>query len=406
MVTTEVLSEEDKRIVIKRLKDARMRMVFKNPFYGNLILHLKFTLGKCGTAATNMKHIIFDPEFVMRITDEELDFVLKHEIMHCVLQHCIRGKDKHQHFFNIACDIVVNSNIMNSMGVKSFSVDGEEAMHRTPDEKEGYLFSAEEVYEKLMIKYDALVRDVEDVLNEIKNDYGVGLDNHEIWSVVPLGGSLSDEWKVHLKEAVKAAGESGECPPCVRKILDDLAHEAKINWKAVLHDFIKEINDKYDFAFAPPDRRFSTGDLILPSFVESNGERVDNLWFLIDTSGSISAEELTDAFSEIRSAIEQFDNLTGKFSFFDTRVSEPKEFDSIEALNEIEPIGGGGTSFHCIFKYMQEEFKDKYPTAVIVLTDGYADYPKEEAALGVPVLWIIAGNNKETAPWGVTIHIQ
>lgn len=173
----------------------------------------------------------------------------------------------------------------------------------------------------------------------------------------------------------------------------------------MLHDFIKEINDRYDFSFIPPDRRFSAGEYILPSFTEESGERVDNLWFLIDTSGSISAEELTNAFGEIKSAIEQFDYLTGKLSFFDTRVSEPKDFSCIEDLKAIEPVGGGGTSFHCIFEYMREKFDDEYPTTVIVLTDGYAYYPKEEIALGIPVLWIIAGNNKEDAPWGITVHI-
>ena len=144
----------------------------------------------------------------------------------------------------------------------------------------------------------------------------------------------------------------------------------------------------------------------MPSFVEVGGEKVDNLWFVIDTSGSISIEALSNAFGEVKAAIEQFDYLTGKLSFFDTRVSEPKDFDSIEDLKNIEPVGGGGTSFHCIFEYMKEKFTDEYPTAVIVLTDGYASYPDEAIALRVPVLWIIAGENREDAPWGVTIHIQ
>lgn len=220
-----VISEGDKRILSRRLRDARMRMVYKNPFLGNLILHLNFTLGKCGTAATDMRRIIFDPEFVMKISGGELDFVLKHEIMHCVLQHCIRGKEKHQHFFNIACDIVVNSNIMHSMGISSFSVAGEEAMHLTPEKNEGYLYSAEEVYEMLMLKYETLIRDVDDVLEEIRNDYGVGFDSHEIWGIVPLRDSLSDEWKMHLKDAAKAYGEKGDCPSSARKLLDELIGE-------------------------------------------------------------------------------------------------------------------------------------------------------------------------------------
>lgn len=404
-MATTAISEEIKRLVVQRLEDARLRMVFRNPFYGNLILHLKFSLANIGTAGTNMKRIIFDPEFIMRLTDSEIDFVLKHEIMHCCLQHCIRGKGKNQYFYNIACDIVVNSNIMQSMGVSTFTVDGEEAMHLTPDKREGFLFSAEEVYDMLMAKYETLIRDVDEVLKEIKRDYGVNIDNHEIWNTVPLDDSLSDVWKIHLKAAAIKEGKNGECPPSARKMLEDLDHESKLNWKAVLHDFIKEINDKHDFSFTPPDRRFSAGDCILPSFTEAHSESVDNLWFLIDTSGSISIEELTSAYAEVKSAIEQFDYLSGKLSFFDTRVSEPKDFDSVDSLKEIEPVGGGGTSFHCIFEYMRDYFKESLPTAVIILTDGYAAYPDEDVAMGVPVLWVIAGDNEENLPWGVTIHI-
>lgn len=398
----EMISVDDKKLILRRLADARMRLIMNSPFYGNLVLHMKFVLAQCGTAATDMKRILFDPEFVLGLSDRELDFVVKHEIMHCVLQHCIRGRDKNQHFFNIACDIVVNSNIMQSMGVSSITVAGEEAMHLTPEGKEGYLYSAEEVYEMLIEKYDALIRDVEEVLKEIEKDYGTIVDRHEIWSVIPLVETLSNEWKMHLKNALANCGET---VPGVRKFLEDLEYHSKLNWRAILHDFIVETHDEFDYSFSPPDRRFSAGDFILPSFSEIVGDAVDNLWFVVDASGSISVEELSCSFEEIKAAINQFDSLSGKLSFFDMVVSEPKEFADVDTLKSIEPVGGGGTSFHCIFKYMEEHMINELPTAVIILTDGYAPFPQEEIALGVPTLWIIAGDNTVDAPWGVTIHI-
>lgn len=399
------MTKEEKNIIVKRIEGARTKLMFSDPFYGNLLLHMRFSLGACGTAATDMKRIIFDPKFIKRISDEELYFVLKHEVMHCVLQHCMRGKGLNQYFFNVACDIVVNSNIMHKMLVDSFTVDGVEAMHLAPNKLEGYLYTAEEVYDMLTGKYSALIKDFDQVLKEVEEEYGVGFDDHDIWKIVPLDDVLSDQWKKNFKDACKAVGAEGNCPPCTRQLLDDLKQESKVNWKVVLNDFIKAIYDKYDFSFVPPDRRFSAGDFILPSYTELTSERVENLWFLIDTSGSISTEELTLAMGEVKSAIEQFTYLSGKISFFDTEVSEPVSFDSVDILSEVTPIGGGGTSFRCIFKYMKEYFEDELPTAVIVLTDGYASYPAESKALDVPVLWIVSGRNEEDAPWGVTIHI-
>ena len=45
------------------------------------------------------------------------------------------------------------------------------------------------------------------------------------------------------------------------------------------------------------------------------------------------------------------------------------------------------------------------PVAIIVLTDGYCEYPKAYAAMDVPVLWIIYDNPND-APWGKTVHVE
>lgn len=395
--------KEDDRLVLKRLADAKMRLLVNSPFYGNLVVHLNFTLGKCGTAATDMRQVIFDPEFIMRLPDSEVDFVLKHEILHCVLQHCRRAGNKKRYLYNIACDIVVNSNILHTMGRKTFSVDHVEVIHLTPGDEEGYLYSAEEVYNMLISKYEKLILDVEEVLKTIEDDYGILIDSHDIWECVPLEDSLSEEWRTHLLEAAKAAGKSEVLPPVIRELLEDYKQKSKLNWKAVLNDFIRKINDTFDYSYMPPDRRFS--DVILPSFHEINNDSVDNLWFVVDTSGSVSNENLTRVYTEISAAIEQFDYLDGKISFFDTKVSEPKEFDSVEKLKKMKAVGGGGTSFHCIFRYMKEHMTEKLPTAIIILTDGLAVFPDESATLGVPVLWIIVGNKEAVAPFGITIQI-
>ena len=45
------------------------------------------------------------------------------------------------------------------------------------------------------------------------------------------------------------------------------------------------------------------------------------------------------------------------------------------------------------------------PVSIIILTDGYCPFPKEEAANGIPVLWLI--NNEEVeVPWGKVARIK
>lgn len=396
--------ELNKRIG-KRILDSRMRLLKNYPFYGNLLLHLGFSLAKCGTAATNMVKVYFDPEFVEELSDNELDFVLMHEVLHCALQHCLRGREKNTFFFNLACDIVVNSNIMQSIGAQSFIIAGEEVVHKAPDGMEGWHYTAEDVYDMLMGKYQALVSEVEYVLDKVRVDYGVGFDEHELWKTIPLDTTLSEEWKKHLIDAVQNITNS-HVPPQARDLIEDFNRKSKLDWREVLHDFIKVINDNYDYFFVPPDKRFSYSDFFLPSFSESDAyNMVEDLWFVADTSGSVSSEMLTAAIYEIKSAIGQFEHLSAKLSYFDTSITEPVLFDSVKTLEEIPPMGGGGTDFFCIFNYMKEYMSDDLPVAVIILTDGYAIYPDEEAAMGVPVLWIISNNN-EKAPWGTSILID
>ena len=43
---------------------------------------------------------------------------------------------------------------------------------------------------------------------------------------------------------------------------------------------------------------------------------------------------------------------------------------------------------------------DEPPVSIIILTDGYAPYPDESAAMDIPVLWIINNKEAEEPSWG------
>lgn len=399
------LDEELKKVACKRIGEMRLRMVAGSPFYANLLLNIKFRTANCGTAATDMRYLYFDVRFVSRLSDEELEFVILHELMHCVLQHCVRGKKLNQYLFNVACDIVVNSSILEMWERKSFKIDGNPVMHLTPKGSEGCLFSAEEVYDMLLERYKHVIDEVEELIDILTQTYGSTFDEHEIWRKAPFDEVLVEEWKNNVIKAVEMAGNVGEVPPVVRNLIRDIEGEGKVDWKSVLRDFVQETCDRYDYTFCPPDRRHLSGDYILPGYISLHGEKVDNLWFAVDTSGSISTRVLNQVFKEISFAIEQFDNLHGELSFFDTHVTNPVEFDDVDSLYDITPSGGGGTSFHCIFNYMQEHMSDNLPAAVIIMTDGYASYPDEKMAMDVPVMWILIDNPKDM-PWGVSVHID
>ena len=135
------LSEEKVKGYIKRLLLVRMRILCNHGFYGLLLMHMTYSLDEAlSTAATDGNRLIFSPTFLDEISDGELDFVMMHEVLHVVLQHCFRGQERDQRLFNIACDIVVNSNILseNSMNLSAITLKKYgEAMHVAPRRQRG-----------------------------------------------------------------------------------------------------------------------------------------------------------------------------------------------------------------------------------------------------------------------------
>ena len=404
------LSNQQIQQFAKRLFESRARVLVRFPFYGLLLTHINLKIVEgCKTAYTDGRVIAFDPIFLQELSDIEVDIVLMHEIMHIVLKHCERGVDCHQHLFNIACDIVANSNIKHSLGDRheliSIRVDPT-PWEFAPNGEPGYKYTVEEVYE-MLVKDPKLAKDLQEL----------GFDNHGKWRGDDNGNNSGvagkketqddgeekdfdiDEIAQRVANAVKPLKDNGKIPLGVERMIKDL-NEPKQDWRTILNNAIQE--EVNDYSFCPPDRRFQ-GDFLLPDFNDTEPE-VKNVLFMIDASGSMSQEDIKEMYSEVKGAVDQFNGkLSGKLGFFDSQVYKPKEFCSVEDLLKIKPIGGGGTSFSEVFKYIREKMQDELPALIIILTDGYDNFPKEEEAIGIPVVWII--NSKIKAPWGKTVNI-
>lgn len=391
------LSKEEINKITLRISKIRTEFLLKNRFYGLLLSHLSYGLDfKTETAYTNGKKICFSPSFLNKISDSELEFVIMHELLHVVFKHCNRSALYNQFLFNVAADIVVNSNILrfNNMLLDSITIKfvGGPLMHTTPKNDEGYLYSAEEVYKMLL--------EDPNISKLAKSNYLV-IDDHSKWE---KDEDNSADWDAYIIEAYKNSKSTNQCgklPLAIERIIENLINP-KVNWKAVLNNFIiEEIND---YSFSPPDKRYDNSDFFLPDFNEPI-DTIKNILFMIDTSGSMSIKQISECFNEIKGAVEQFSGrLEGKLGFFDAKVIPPVSFNSFSELKLIKAYGGGGTSFNCIFDYIFKEMINELPSAIIILTDGYAPIPNEEIRKNIPVLWII--NNKEVTPkWGKIIRI-
>lgn len=394
----------------KRLMLSKMRILCNNGFYGLLLMHMKYGLdAECGTVYTDGKVIRFDPKFLDELNDDELDFIMMHEILHVALKHCFRGRELEKELYNIACDIVVNSNILlsNNMDTRTITLrsDGE-AMHLAPNGKEGYEYTAEEVYN--MLQKNLGMNNAKLQSNgKTKNTTNI-IDNHTKWQQIEKNEELEELWISRLDEVSKTIEirdsiiNRETIPAFAQRRLKELKN-AQTDWREILIDFLQE--EVVDYSFMPPDRRFDDCPFFLPDFNDKD-IKPENILFMIDTSASMKDDMVTAAYSEVKGAIEQFNGkLIGMLGFFDAVVIEPVPFENEEEFEMIKAIGGGGTNFQIIFNYVKEYMTDNLPVSIIILTDGYAPFPKESEAMGIPVIWLL-NNEKVNPSWGKVARIK
>ena len=413
------LSDAKIKEYIKRLLLSRMRILCNHGFFGLLLMHVTYSVSEeVETACTDGRGITFGTKFLDELSDNELDFVMMHEIMHIVLQHCIRRNDRDAETFNIACDIVVNSNILleNNMDLNSITLKKYgESMHLTPSGKEGHYHTAEEVYEMLPKSGKKKTCDGNSGCavgraKQIQANGGSGKaiwDDHSRWGMCEEDDTLRDVWVKRFEDAAESisvrdpSNSRGLLPMFAKRMLEEL-HKAQTDWRTILNEFIQE--EVVDYSFYPPDRRFDGSPFFLPDF-NGTDEKVEDILFMIDTSGSMSDKMITAAYFEVKGAIDQFDGkLRGWLGFFDAAIIEPIEFSNEEEFRVIRPAGGGGTDFQIIFEYVATRMT-KQPASIIILTDGFCPFPQEKLSLGIPVLWLI--NNEDVdPPWGKVARIK
>lgn len=426
------LSESKIKGCIKRLLLSRMRILYNHGFYGLLLMHMIYAVSEeIETACTDGVRITFGIDFLDSLSDSELDFVMMHEILHVVLQHCFRGDVEDPEAYNIAADIVVNSNIMLENGMKASSITLSKygtSMHVAPDGKEGHEYTAEQVYVMLPKNLNkkgnnkkgnnkshgsadgrakkgnnkspgsAVGRAKKEISKKQHQPVRVW-DDHSRWGKYEEDDTLRDVWVKRFEDAAEAikirdpSNARGLLPAFAERILKELK-KAQTDWRTILNDFIQE--EVVDYSFTPPDRRFDDSPFFLPDF-NGKEDRVEDILFMIDTSGSMSDDMIAAAYSEVKGAIDQFNGkLKGWLGFFDAAIIKPQPFSDENEFKIIKPAGGGGTDFQIIFEYVFHHMSDKLPASIIILSDGDAPFPQEKLAGGIPVLWLL--NNEEVNP--------
>ena len=393
--------------VADRIIVARVGLLLRHPFFGNMATRLKVENcdAWCPTAATDGKHLFYNTQFFNALSNKEIEFVIAHEILHCVFDHIIRREDRDPHIYNIACDYIVNNTL-----VRDKIGDPVKMIPIYQDWKyDGW--QSEAVYDDI---YEKAKENGKKFLEQM----GQLLDEHIDWEKKPGQGKggkgqkrphytkeemkkIRDQVKENMISAAQSAG-AGNVPAEIERMIKELT-EPKMNWREILRQQI-QATVKNDYTFSRPSRKGWHTGVVLPGM---NFDQQIDCAIAFDMSGSIGNDQAKDFLSEVKGIMDEFKEYNVKLWCFDTAVYNEKDYSSTdgEDFSDYQPVGGGGTEFMCNWEYMKEH--DIQPKKLIKFTDGYpfGSWGEEDYC---ETVFVIHGHHDRnfTAPFGVTAHYE
>jgi predicted metal-dependent peptidase len=386
------------RVVREKLISARVGLLLKASFFGNLATRLKLINADewCATAATDGRNFYYNTRFIEMLRPKEIEFLFGHEVLHCVYDHFGRRGDRDPQLWNIANDYCVNGDLVkHNVGEKITSVP---CLY---DRKYDGM-SSEEVYDALYENAEKI--DMGKLLDQLIDEHldgegdGDGDQDGEGKGRPKLSAEDKQAIKDEIKEAMLAAAATvdgaGNLPLGVKRLIQQLT-EPQLNWREILRMNL-ESTIKADYTWMRASRKGWHMDAVMPG--QKPDEMID-VAVMLDASGSISQDMLRDFLSEIQGIMDSFPSYKIHVATFDTDCYNPAQYDSdnLDSMIDYEVSGGGGTDFDCIFTYLKDQ--EITPRRLIVFTDGYPFGSWGDAEY-CDTTWILHGTTTIVPPWG------
>lgn len=320
------------------------------------------------TACVNSKVMKINPEWFCNLTPRSRVAWLAHECWHVALMHTDptlwTGKDHRR--LNQAMDHAINLMMLDH----GYHFDSPGCMDP--------MFSGwttEQIYDYL-IQNPRTYPDCEDVQPSSADVSGIVI------------GAV---------QAAKKANESEYLPASLLEQVDRLINPV-IPWTELLRRWFNQ-RDASRYSYSKPNRRYHHSGLVLPT--RHSTDSLDHIVFALDTSGSMSLDDLTRLNTEVLHVKETYNPKLMTLIMFDHEVRKVMEVTKNEQFRYLEMEGRGGT----LLEPLWDTVKDIKAQALVVMSDMEVDIPSTPPRKGLPILWVCLGP-KVPVPYGTLIQVE
>ena len=371
------------------------------------------------------------PEYVMHLYERDpvlVNRVYLHMLLHCILKHIIKCGKRDRDYWNLACDIVVES-ILDSFTYRCIHlpVHGRRRNIYREIRKEMKVFTAERVYQWLMNQKISGEHFMELVMEFYRDDHSYWFYPDENDDKKQQIETLSNKWqeigeKTQTEMETFAKDQEEEAGEMVRSL--QVENRKKYDYRNFLKQFsvmreeIQVDDDSFDYGFYTYGLSVYGNMPLIEPQEWKEVKKIHEFVIAIDTSMSCS-EDLVQFFLEQTYAI-----LKESESFFkkvrihliqcDSKVQSDviitSEEDLVKYMEHLTIKGGGGTDFRPVFEYVEELIEQKYfydLKGLVYFTDGYGEFPKIRPPYDTAFVFLQQDyDDVKVPPWAIKLILQ
>lgn len=151
--------------------------------------------------------------------------------------------------------------------------------------------------------------------------------------------------------------------------LAKLLSKTQIDWRKLLKRYLVQATIS-DSSFASPDKRMYYQKAIYPGQTQDILNNIKGVKVCIDTSGSISDEDLSYFFAQVYDLTQKF-KIDAELIYWDAEIQSKRDFKIYKEFERVDCTGGGGTDASVVFNYFESKACKVKPVVTLIFTDGY-----------------------------------
>lgn len=412
------------------LRMARTELYLNMRFFDVALSSLRFMPdGQIRTLGTDGGNLYFQSDALADLFRKgrvEVNRIYLHSMLHCLFCHLWNRKGRDQEYWNLACDIAVES-VIDGFFVKAVHVP-KSMFRRAYYQKlhaSGTVVTAERVYRELCMEHPS-----PDRLMALKQEFL--RDDHRNWEQDSDKNKNAPQpqrqkWDdIRDKMQTEIETFSKEASDDLRSLEEQIAAENKERYDyreflrrfSVLKEEMKVDMDSFDYIFYYYGMELYGNMPLIEPLETKEQQKIEDFVIVVDTSMSCKGELIRNFLEQTYSVLSESESFFRKLHIHILQCDDKVQEDVVirnhqeleEYMHHFVIRGFGGTDFRPAFAYVQGLLQKRVFTklrGLIYFTDGYGTFPVRKPPYEAAFVFLKEDyRDVDVPPWAIKLILD